>query len=341
MKIGLATSGLWQLKEAIELISGYEAGRPGLFGWSLDAIAGWGHKPTAARARKIAAKRGLPYLAFEDGFLRSVRPGNDEKPLSLVLDKSGIYYDARQPSDLERHIHQQIAKPTSHNRVHEAINLLRSKHLSKYNSFTVSDISDLQLRSADRQDRVVVVDQTVGDASIPGAFAEEQTFLLMLQTAIRENPEAEILIKVHPETMIGRKAGHFTPETLHSIEQTDPVCARALKENRLRLTPEPINPWALLEGCSKVYCVSSQLGFEALLAGCEVHTFGVPFYAGWGLTQERNTKKVNRREPASLEALFAAVYFDYSHYLEHDPVREISFAEAVDHLEARIRNADS
>ena len=71
------------------------------------------------------------------------------------------------------------------------------------------------------------------------------------------------------------------------------------------LTPEPVNPWALLEGCGKAYCVSSQLGFEAVLAGCEVHCFGMPFYGGWGLTQDRLVKAPTRRGRASLEAVFA------------------------------------
>ncbi|MEQ8375601.1 MAG: hypothetical protein RID22_21090 [Roseibium aggregatum] len=340
-KIGLSTSGLWKQRHAIDVISGFTPfGVQGVT-QGLDAIAGWGHKPTAQRARDMAAKHHLPYVAFEDGFLRSVRPGNQEKPVSLVLDRTGIYYDARQPSDLECFVRRRFAKPMRTQEIHDAIDLIRSKRLSKYNSFDFSDISKLCLKSSDRRDRVLVIDQTAGDASIPGAFAKDETFRQMLQVAIQENREAEILIKVHPETMIGRKAGHFTHEVLQALAQVDESCAKALNEGRLRLTPEAINPWPLLEACAKVYCVSSQLGFEAILAGCEVHTFGVPFYGGWGLTVERNPVKLNRRHPVSLEAVFAALYFDYSHYLEHDPVREISFEEAVYQLEERIRLARS
>lgn len=340
-KIGLNTSGLWKLRQAIELISGHYANRVRMLGQGLDAIAGWGHKPTAQRARDMAAKHHLPYVAFEDGFLRSVKPGNQEKPISLVLDRTGIYYDARQPSDLECFVRRRFGKPMRTQEIHDAIDLIRSKRLSKYNSFDFSDIAELRLQSSDRRDRVLVVDQTLGDASIPGAFAKDETFGQMLQTAVAENPEAEILIKVHPETMIGRKAGHFTWDVLQSLAAEDESCARALRENRLRLTPEAINPWPLLEACAKVYCVSSQLGFEAVLADCEVHTFGVPFYGGWGLTVERNPMKLSRRHPASLEAVFAALYFDYSYYLEHDPVQIISFEEAIAQLETRIQNARS
>ncbi|MCY0096900.1 hypothetical protein [Hoeflea ulvae] len=337
MKIALATSGLWQLQEAIELITGGEACRLGLLGGSSDAIAGWGHKPTAARGRRIARLRKLPYLAFEDGFLRSVHPGNAEKPLSLVLDRSGIYYDARLPSDLEALVHKRMASATPEDEARAAIDLLRRKRLSKYNNSTLFDISALKLQSADRSDRVLVVDQTAGDASIAGALAGEKSFLCMLRSAVAENPGSEILIRVHPETIAGRKAGHFTQQSLEALAHSDPGCAQALQTGRMRLTPEPVNPWVLLEACAKVYCVSSQLGFEGLMAGCEVHTFGVPFYSGWGLTRDRNPMVTGRRAPASLEALSAALYFDYSHYIDHQKIRRIGFAEAATVLEDRIQ----
>jgi capsule polysaccharide export protein KpsC/LpsZ len=44
----------------------------------------------------------IPLWRMEDGFIRSSGLGSDLlAPLSLVLDKTGIYYDASRPSDLE------------------------------------------------------------------------------------------------------------------------------------------------------------------------------------------------------------------------------------------------
>ena len=60
---------------------------------ALDATAGWGRSRHTRRARQIAADRGLPFLALEDGFLRSFQPGRQCPPLSLVLDDIGIHYD--------------------------------------------------------------------------------------------------------------------------------------------------------------------------------------------------------------------------------------------------------
>lgn len=73
------------------------------FNYKNKSIIGWGFKPTAKRARDYAAKNNLPYIALEDGFIRSVGLGVEgAQPLSLVVDDIGIYYEARQPSKLEQ-----------------------------------------------------------------------------------------------------------------------------------------------------------------------------------------------------------------------------------------------
>jgi len=334
MKIGLATSGLWKLRRTVELMVGGKACRLWPLRPDLDAIAGWGHKPTADRARKLANSRGIPYIAFEDGFLRSVFPGSNEKPLSLVMDRTGIYYDARQQSDLEAHIRRRAMSQLPVKEIRAAMGLLREKRLSKYNNSTIQDVNELRLRSTGPDDRVLVIDQTAGDASIEGAMADEETFVTMLEAAVAENPGAEILIRVHPETMLGRKAGHFSEQQLLELAKFQPDIRRAHEAGFLRLTPEPVNPWALLKACSKVYCVSSQLGFEGLMAEREVHCFGIPFYSGWGLTQDRMTPVAvtDRRWPVSLETLFAGLYFDYCHYVEQESFSLTGFNETIELL---------
>ena len=68
-----------------------------------------------------------------------------------------------------------------------------------------------------------------------------------------------------------------------------------------------MHPAALLEQAEAVYVVTSQMGFEALLWGRPVHCFGMPFYAGWGLTHDRLPAPERRRGVRpSLEALVHA-----------------------------------
>lgn len=44
---------------------------------ALDAVLGWGRKPSAERAQKWAKALGLPLMRMEDGFLRSFGTGED------------------------------------------------------------------------------------------------------------------------------------------------------------------------------------------------------------------------------------------------------------------------
>ncbi|WP_443069408.1 capsular polysaccharide export protein, LipB/KpsS family, partial [Sulfitobacter sp. HI0129] len=56
---------------------------------------------------------------------------------------------------------------------------------------------------------VLVIDQTRGDASVTASGADRARFLEMLVYAQQEHPGARIVIKTHPETRAGHRAGHF------------------------------------------------------------------------------------------------------------------------------------
>ena len=55
------------------------------------------------------------------------------------------------------------------------------------------------------------------------------------------------------------------------------------------------------------------MGFEALILGCECVVFGMPFYAGWGLTDDR-VSCLRRKRILSLTEVFAASYILYTKY---------------------------
>lgn len=263
------------------------------------AVAGWGHKPTADKARRIAQQRNLPYVALEDGFLRSVRLGKDgEQPLSLVVDPVGIYYDARRPSQLEQWLETgQWSDAELLERAQSVRQWLVKERLSKYNH-----APEKTLWPDDGHERVLVVDQTFGDMSVIGALADEDSFQNMLQAALDENPDADIIIKTHPDVLAGYVKGYLP----------------AIPDNsRIQLLTDDIHPWSVLDGVCKVYTVSSLLGFEALLVGKKVRCFGMPFYAGWGLTEDKLTCS-RRTRTCSLDELFAAAYLKYARYV--DPI---------------------
>jgi capsular polysaccharide export protein len=70
----------------------------------------------------------------------------------------------------------------------------------------------------------------------------------------------------------------------------------------------------LLEQVQAVHVLSTLAGFEALLRGCRVVCHGAPFYAGWGLTDDR-LPVPRRSRRLSLEALVAGALILYPRYV--------------------------
>lgn len=268
------------------------------------AIACWGKKPSSIKAIRFAKAKDLPCWYLEDGFLRSYNTGDRNPPMSLVIDELGIYYDSTQPSSLELLLVSDVdLLAGQHAWRAEARGMLLAHDLSKYNHASDFFLSASSFRPADAQ-RVLVIDQTVGDMSVVLGGASAHIFPDMLATARAENPHATIYVKTHPEVTSGRKGGYLT---------------HVRPDDRTVLLRDAVNPMSLLKQMDKVYVVTSTMGFEALLAGKPVVCFGVPWYAGWGVTDDRCidspawSRRTRRR---SIDELFAAAYIHYTRYID-------------------------
>ncbi|WP_429087789.1 capsular polysaccharide biosynthesis protein [Aeromonas allosaccharophila] len=288
-----------------------------------DFFVGWGQKSNTRQIKQKAQELGLPYWQLEDGFIGYIgHPARGGKAVSLIADPLGIYYDARQPSQLE----QLIATPSEPEllaRAERLIGELVRLGVTKYNCYattfgqstagdsvtalsTVGANSGLPSGLAARlqqsgRPKVLLVDQVAGDLSIPGALASEADFVAMVEAARRNHPDARLLLRTHPDTRFGKKSGVLARLNLDDVEIVADHC----------------HPHALLNVVDAVYTVSSQLGFEALLLGKPVYCFGMPFYAGWGLTHD-NKRCERRNVNVSLAQLVAAALIRYPRYL--DPV---------------------
>jgi len=258
------------------------------------AYIGWGLKSSGRRARRLATRRGGACLLLEDGFLRSLGGGRS-RSCSLIVDDIGIYYDASSPSRLETLISTPIDNELR-KRTERVIHHWRDGRLSKYN-----DGRDPP-PSAFPQAYVLVVDQTAGDAAISAGNANASSFERMLADALHENPDCHVVVRVHPEVVSGRKRGHYDVATL----QADP---------RVLVVADGSHPALWISRARAVYTVTSQIGFEALLWSRPVHVYGMPFYAGWGLTQDTQPAP-DRRKSVSLEQLVHACLVAYARYFD-------------------------
>ena len=278
-------------------------------------IGVWGASPIAWRGERMAERTGASLLRIEDPWLRSVRTGRSgEPPLGLLIDR-GLHFDASKPSDLETLLASHPFDDAALlGRARDAMERLKRLHLSKYNAF------DPALPPPD-PGYVLVVDQTRGDASVTASGATEATFRDMLIQARLDHPGARVLIRGHPETAEGHRAGHF---------------AASDAEGTAAFADPAISPWHMLEGAVAVYTVSSQLGFEAIMAGHRPVVFGTPFYAGWGLTEDRADLPRRKRRLTRAQLVAGALV---EHPVWYDPHRRerCDLETVIDILEARVR----
>lgn len=287
---------------------------------SSQAVIGWGYRPTTHKARLYAKQKQIPYLALEDGFIRSVGLGvQNARPLSLIYDDIGMYYATTAPSRLEELILNSEFTPEQEQQAKTTLDLILQTNISKYNHapFFHPTLEQLKLGL-----EILVIDQTKGDISISAGQATSEDFQKMLDTALAENPEATIWIKTHPDVFYGTKQGYLTDLPHHP---------------RIKLLSVDCNPLSLLRFFNKVYCVTSQMGFEGVMLGKEVHTFGIPWYSGWGLTNDRNNKittleKQKRRTPRSIEQVFTAAYIQYPRYINPYTGRQGTILEVLPYL---------
>lgn len=306
MKFYTGSAGILARKAQLEPMLGrpIHAFKTGMRLAQDDVLVGWGQKANTRQIKQKAQDLGLPYWQLEDGFIGYIgHPARGGKAVSLIADPVGIYYDARQPSRLE----QLIATPCDDSMLARAdalISELLRLGITKYNCYAADsglpDALAARLHN-DARPKVLLIDQVAGDLSIPGALASEADFIEMVAAARRNHPDARLLLRTHPDTRLGKKRGVLAQMQLDDVE----------------LVTEHCHPHALLNEVEAVYTVSSQMGFEALLLGKAVYCFGMPFYAGWGLTHD--SKQCERRQAQiSLPQLVVAALILYPRYL--DPV---------------------
>ena len=268
----------------------------------ISMVVVWGRKESAEPALAFASERNLPVVFIEDGWIRtSSADAHSRRVYSLLVDHEGVYYDSTVPSELENLLNLPDSEFAIHCGAAERKEaqacraLLVSNSITKYNFCQRAADTDVK---RDDRDLVLVIDQTLDDASLAYGDMSATRFEEMLNAAIAENPRSRIVVRTHPDVVSGRRAGYLS--TLATAKG-------------LEISAKGDNPMDWLKHAEKVYTGTSQIGYEALLCGADVHVFGKPFYAGWGLTNDRQAipRRVQKR---SIDELFFAAHIAIARY---------------------------
>ncbi|WOS66441.1 capsular polysaccharide export protein, LipB/KpsS family [Sinorhizobium fredii] len=257
------------VREAFPWLGRYFGDRPlaSTLSPGIDGIVSWGGRIPARTAMAVARTRRLPHWHLEDGFLRSVGLGKDgAAPVSIIADDLALPVDGGRASRLELLI--AAAAGGGHDAFGRRIRERMVEHrLSKYNNLPHCQPS---IEPSSRR-RILLVDQVFGDVSVVRALGSRLSFDRMLDDALASG--AQCVVRTHPDVMAGYRKGYMTE--------------RAARTPGVILLADKVSVASILDVVDEVWTVSSQVGFDALLRGIPVRCYAVPFYGGWGLTDDR------------------------------------------------------
>ena len=257
---------------------------------------------------------------LEDGFLRSVGLGiNHARPLSLVIDSRGMYYDCSKESDLEHILNFDKFDAYSIERAQALITQLVNLKLTKYNLKSKKQteqacLNSIQQAKTQGKTIVLVPGQVESDASIKKGSPQIKTNLDLLQSVASVVNDAFVIYKPHPDVLTQLRPGELqSAETFYDLQISDMDMAD------------------LLELVDEVHTMTSLTGFEALLRSKRVVCYGLPFYAGWGLTQDVLPCE-RRQRKLSLEELVIGALIKYPTYCDPKTGHLIDVETAIELL---------
>ncbi|WP_442489818.1 capsular polysaccharide export protein, LipB/KpsS family [Halomonas litopenaei] len=273
----------------------------------------WGSKPLHEYPGGEALNENdYKLVRLEDAFIRSIGLGAKlARPLSWVIDDRGIYYDARKPSALEVFLNTAEFSSSDERRANALSQRVIKDQVTKYNVG-----ASAWLRPEVNGPIILVPGQVESDASIRYGAGDIRTNLDLLKRVRLENPDAYILYKPHPDVLANfREEGKGEKDASHYCDEilTDVIMAQ------------------LLDCVDEVHVMTSLAGFEALIRRKRVVVYGSPFYAGWGLTEDKQSHP-RRSRKLGLDQLVAGALIYYPTYVSLKTGLYMSPEEALDQL---------
>lgn len=276
----------------------------------------WG-RSVLAHIKDFSLKFNLQIYHIEDGFIRSIGLGASQTaPMSLCFDKTGLYYDAYQPSDLENllNFYDFDNDKDLTSAAQDLLDKIIKNDITKYN-LPDTDMSE-KVYGIKTKKRVLVIGQVEDDQSLIYGCRKVFSNFDLLQTVIAENPDAQIIYKRHPDVLFGKR------KELSDISGLG---------DHIEIINGNLSLKDSLNQVDQVYTMTSLAGFEALMHGVKVTTLGAPFYSGWGLTDDRFPISRRQRSLSFLE-VFAAAYILYPRYRSVDTLSKSTLSQTIDYM---------
>ena len=179
---------------------------------------------------------------------------------------------------------------------------MKKYKISKYNLKTTKKINFKELNG---KEIILVLGQVETDNSIIYGVLDNtisrSNYELVKKVKI-DNPNSYIIYKPHPDVEAGLRLKGSKERLIKNMVNS------VVKNNSLE---------DLFEQVDRVVVFTSLGGFEALIRGIPVSTYGSPFYSGWGLTDDKfhsESLQNRRKRKLTLEELVFISLVEYPYY---------------------------
>jgi hypothetical protein len=274
----------------------------------------WGYKCSDSFFKFFKEKK-IRINFVEDGFIRSFKLGSDlSYPYSIVVDDIGIYYDASRKSGIEFILDNVILSLNSTRKSRNLVNLIIKNKISKYN---FSDSSKVPEWSSVSKKKILVIGQVKGDASIKYGTSVIFDNLQLLKFIRKKNNNSFIIYQPHPDVLSSNRDGYISNKEI--------LFYANFIEDKISI----INS---IEACDEVHTMTSLSGFDALIRGKKVFTYGAPFYAGWGLTVDMDKSSPafkRRKRKLTLEELVYGCLIKYPIYWDYEKNKKTTCVHVI------------
>ena len=121
----------------------------------------------------------------------------------------------------------------------------------------------------------------------------------LIKQARLSSPKAYIIYKPHPDVLSGNRIGQV--DESEALKYCDEIVAG-------------VSMPMLLDIADEIHTMTSTSGLEAILRGKRVICYGRPFWAGWGLSDDKK-QLLRRCRNLNIDELIAGAYIIYPRYI--------------------------
>ena len=248
--------------------------------------------------------------SYTENTLLGFAENGDYDVVGYLIDSRAPYFDGRVATDLEQMLNEQASGVIARrDDLRDFVSAAKASSLQKFPEYNQGN--DYSFGSDD----VVVIGQVPGDAAwtqTDCVVADNIDLIRVAQNHLK--PDSTLYYKAHPRNHLKEKEHNQICELFPGI---------------IEIPPE-VSLKSIFRSHPKVVVNTSGAGLDAGLEGCEVHSYGVSFYAGWGATIDHFPKVQRRTAELSFDEIFAVTLGMYTKYFCRNSNLNVSVSEVTE-----------